>query len=455
MKNLILITATYFAFTEATPPSFAAIPAPTNASLLVPTSSDMATAPPPPNPGEPAGQWIDQLFVDTNSTSYNMSDTLGSSFSYLNITRNAAAASEPAAKRRKRDYEEEYGLHESTWANDTANIAYNISVDFSNCSTGLRYSTDVGVYTFTNGTTSNETTLKDMVADLWTLRHSTKTLNTRFANHTAMVAQLAMDEANAVLNNGLICKNSTSSVVTTALQPTDEIIHDELRHLLANPYSYWASVVLSAGTGAAAGAGIAAGLDYRFKGNVTAQNTIQTGTVVAVTIIIAGILNRMHEVGHLDNAQPIAQAAAAGARELVPQNVRQLVPAGREVVVQQVWLGWIRRAMLRMKQQQEALEERQEAMEEALSEAGVSIPGGSTRTSVEYPGGGRSSLGGESAGTQDPGTVEDLEACLDNVGAAEAATAVGEMKDPVLNLETINEVQEQLAKRNDDGSCGV
>lgn len=121
---------------------------------------------------------------------------------------------------------------------------------------------------------------------------------------------------------------------------------------------------------------------------MTAQNTIQTGTVVAVTIIIAGILNRMHEVGHLDNAQPIAQAAAAGARELVPQNVRGLVPVGREVVVQQVWLGWIRRTILRMKQQQEALEERQEAMEEAMSEAGVSIPGGSTRTSVEYSGGG-------------------------------------------------------------------
>ncbi|KAL2052886.1 hypothetical protein ABVK25_006826 [Lepraria finkii] len=108
-----------------------------------------------------------------------------------------------------------------------------------------------------------------------------------------------------------------------------------------------------------------------------------------------------------------------------------------------------------MKRQQEELEERQEAMEEALSDAGVSIPGGSTRTSVEYPGGGRSSLGGDSAGTQDPTTVEDLEACLDDVGAAEAATAVGEMKDPVLTLETIKEVQEQLAQRDDDGSCGV
>lgn len=39
-------------------------------------------------------------------------------------------------------------------------------------------------------------------------------------------------------------------------------------------------------------------------------------------------------------------------------------------------------------------------------------------------------MGGDSAGTQDPTTVEDLEACLDDVGAAEAATAVGEMKDP-------------------------
>ena len=460
MKLLCLPTATLFAFTIATSSSFPAFTASISPSLAV-TPSDAATPPPPPNDGESAGQWIDQLFEDTNSTSYNISSSPEMISSNPKISQFVKTASAPVGYKRKRSYEEGNGLHESIWTNDTANTAYNISVDFSKCSTGLHYSTDVGVYTFTNGTTTNSTTLKDLVADIWTLWHSRSTLNTRYANHTAVVAQLALNEANALLDKGLICKNKTQNAAAVALRPPeDEIIHEELRHLLANPYSYWTSVVLSAGSGAAAGAAVAAGLDYKFKGNVTAQNTIQTGAVVAVAILAAGILNRMHEVGHLDNAQPlaqgVAQGVAAGARQIVPPNIRQLVPAGREAVVQNVWLGWCRRGMQRLMRRQEAMEQQLEAMEEALSEAGVSIPASSARNSAEHPDPalGRVSVGASSQATE-PGTLADLEACLDEVGAAEAAAAVGDMTSAELNLETIDEVQEQLAQKKESGSCNV
>ena len=456
MKLLCLSTATLFAFTTATSSYSPAFTASIYPSLAV-TPSDAATPPPPPNDGESAGQWIDQLFEDTNSTSYNTSSSFELVSSNTNISQFVNTASPPVGYKRKRSYEEGNGLHESTWANDTANIAYNISVDLSKCSTGLHYSTDVGVYTFTNGTTTNSTTLKDLVADVWTLRHSRNTPNTRYANHTAVIAQLALNEANALLDKGLICKNKTQNAATVALRPPeDEIIHEDLRHLLANPYSYWASVVLSAGTGAAAGAALAAGLDYKFKGNVTAQNTIQTGAVVAVAILAAGILNRMHEVGHLDHAQPLAQGVAEGVQRIVPENIRQLVPAGREAVVQHVWLGWCRRTMQRVMQRQEAMEQQLEAMEEALSEAGVSIPAGSARNSVEIPEpGDRVTSVGASSQATEPGTVADLEACLDEVGAAEAAAAVGDMTSAELNLETINEVQEQLAQKDKNGECNV
>ncbi|KAL2039040.1 hypothetical protein N7G274_008089 [Stereocaulon virgatum] len=457
MKFLCLSIATLFAFTTAISSSFPAFTAATSPSLAV-TPSDAATPPPPPTDGESAGQWIDQLFDDTNSTSYNTSSPPELVFSNINISRVVNTASAPGGYNSKRSYEEGNGLHESTWTNDTANIAYNISVDFSKCSTGIRYSTDVGVYTFTNGTTTNSTTLEDLVADVWTLRHSRSTPNTRYANHTAVVAQLALNEANALLDKGLICKNKTQNAAAVALRPPeDEIIHEELRHLLANSYSYWTSVILSSGSGAAAGAAIAAGLDYKFKGNVTAQNTIQTAAVVAVAILAAGILNRMHEVGHLDNAQPlaqgVAQGVAQGAQRIVPENIRQLVPAGREAVVQNVWLGWCRRAMQRVMRRQEAMEQQLEIMEEALSEAGVSIPDESARNSVENPGldGGMTSVGASSQATE-PGTVADLEACLDEVGAAQAAAAVGDMTSGELTLETIHEVQEQ---RQQSGSCGV
>ena len=397
---------------------------------------DTAAGPPPPDPGESAGQWIDQLFADTNSpksSAPNSTLVLGS-------------------KQRKRDYVEAYGLHESVWANDTAKTSYNMSVDFSNCSTGLRLSSNVGVYTFTNGTTSNDTTLKDMVIDLWSLRHSVNTPNTRYANHIAVVAQLAMDEANQVLKNGLICQNASANAnvsgAATTIDTTGEIIHNELRKLLANVWSYWASVVLSAGTGAACGIAVAAGMDYRFEGNVTAKNTIQTGTVVAITILIAGVLNRMHEVGRLDRADRLPIVAANAVNNLVP-----IVPGAREAVAQSTFLATVRRSLQRVAS-------RQSHIEQALTEAGVPVEGsaheaaGAALDNLEagVSGAGTSSAG---AGASNLGDVPNTEGCLSETQAAEAAEVVGQMTDASLGLEAMEEIQEQLAGRTEDGGCGV
>ena len=414
-----------------------------------------AAAPPPPDPGESAGQWIDQLFADSNST--NSSAILSAHGAFAtsnesNITVNPAILSGPGSKKRKRDYVEEYGLHESIWANDTAKISYNISVDFSNCSTGLRLSSNVGVYTFTNGTTSNDTTLKDMVLDLWSLRHSVNTPNTRYANHTAVVAQLAMDEANQVLKNGLICQNASASAnlsgVATTVDSTGEIIHNELRKLLANAWSYWASVVLSAGAGATCGIAVSAGMDLRFNGNVTAKNTIQTGTVVAITIMIAGILNRMHEVGQLDRAARLP-VVAANAQAVAVNAVNNLVPAipgAREAVVQNTFVAAMRRSLSRVAS-------RQGHMEQALSEAGVPVEG----SAIEAVGDALDNLeaGVSGAGTSGVGGVPNAEGCLSEVQAAEAAEVVGQMADASLGLEAMEEIQEQLAEHKEDGSCGV
>ncbi len=436
--------------TALTPSSFPSTPGPLASSLSASAAYDMAAAPPPPSSGESAGQWIDQLFDNANST-YNsaINNTLGFSGSVISnessITTNSTTVSEPGQKKRKRDYVEAYGLHESIWANDTAKIAYNISVDLSNCSTGLRLSTDIGVYTFTNGTTTIDTTLKAMVTDLWSLKHSVNTPNTRYANHTAVVAQQAMDEANQVLKNGLICQNATASAnpsgVITTVDPTGEIIHAELRKLLANTYSYWTSVLLSAGAGAVGGVSVAAVMDFVFKGNVTAENTIQTGTVVALTVLIAGILSRLHEIGRLDNVQRLPAAVAVNinnAANMVPG-----VPGAREAVAQNVFIAAARRTIQRIASQQRN-------MEQALSEAGVSVSG-SAREAVEDA---LEDLEAGAAGVSVAGT-SSVGPCLSEVEAAEAAEMVSQMRDADLGLEAMEEIQEQLAGRSEDGSCGV
>ncbi len=327
-------------------------------------------------------------------------------------------------------YTNSYGLHQSSWdeETDSGTISYNISADFSNCSTGLRLGTDIGVYTFTNGTTTNATDLRDMVADLYTLRHSRQSPNPNYANHTAAVARLALNEANQLLNSGLICPNASTTTTT------DLILHQELRHLLTNKHSYWTAVILSAAGGAAVGGSVAAVTDVIFNGNVTAQNVVQTAIVIGAVVIIGGILTRLDQVGRLDRAESIAHS--------VTSNVRDIVPQSREAVVQNAYVGWARRMMQRIVRQQ---------VEEALSEHGIGSAAGSVVTS---PGGG-SVTPGSAHSFPETGTPDSTAfgSCLSEMEAAQAGSAVGEMSDVTLDLETIQEVMEQLGPRDAQGSC--
>ncbi|KAL9067933.1 MAG: hypothetical protein Q9161_006552 [Pseudevernia consocians] len=370
------------------------------------SSPDAVLSLPPQPAGESLSSFLDQLFSDNTGNSSQNTSFAGSK--YKRAFANADATN---------PYTDSYGLHQSCWDDNTGSgtITYNISVDFSNCGTGLNFGTDIGVYTFTNGTTTNNTDLRDMVADLYSLRHSRQSPNPNYANHTAVVAQLALKEANQLLNDGLICQNTSSTAQTEA------VVHDELRHLLNNKHSYWTAVILSAAGGAIVGGSVAAVSDLVFNGNVTAENVVQTAIVIGAVVFIGGIVTRCDQVGRLDRA------------ENVVTTVREVVPRGREAIVQNAYISWARRQMQRIARQQ---------VEEAMSEAGIGSVAGSAATTPHTPGSLPDSPGFGTADT-----------CLSDLEAGQAASAIGEMSDVSLDLEPIQEVFEQLGVRDEQGGC--
>lgn len=376
---------------------------------------------------QPAGQYmgtfLDQLFSDETGSFHNNTSFNGSS-SKRGLDTVDTTTVDPATTS---PYTNSYGLRQSSWdeETDSGTVKYNISADFSTCSTGLRLGTDIGVYTFTNGTTTNTTQLRDMVYDLYTLRHSRDSPNPNYANHTAAVAQLAFEEGSQLLGSGLICQNSSTPT------QTDLIIHQELRHLLGNKHSYWATVLLSVAGGAVLAGGIAAAVDQVFTGNVTAHNVVQTALVVGSVITISGILTRLDQIGRLDRAEAVAH----NVREMVP------LPQGREAIVQNVYLGWARRQIQRIVRRQ---------VEETLSQHGVSSAAGSNPGSMPVTPGSLPVTPGSLPNS--PGS-EAFGSCLSELEAGEATSALGDMTDVTLNLEPIQEILEQLGPRDEQGSC--
>ena len=435
MLNSISIMIGSLGLSQALSP--AVFPEIQNSSLSGLTASDMAGGPPPPSPGESAGQWIDQLF-NLSTNIYN--GTVGNTFSFSesNFTINHAAASETGSNKRRRYYEESYGLHESIWTNETAKTEYNISVDLSSCSTGLRLWTDVGVYTFVNGTTSDNTTLRGLVSDIWGLRDlgdSIYTPNARYANHTAFLAQQALGEANQLLNNGLICQNGTASANSTAIQATvettGEIIHADLRRLLANNWSYWTAVILSTAVGAVCGGAIAAVTDLAFYRDVVPENVVQTAFVIGAVVLLSGILTRMHEVGRLDQAERLPAAAQA-----VAANAARVIPGGREAVIQNIFIAYCRRTIQRIRGRQRNIASDVQAVGQDLQDL-AAVEAALSAVDTESV-----------AGTE-------MHSCISDLDATEAVQAIGQMSDPNLQIETAAEVMEQLAGRTEDGGCAV
>ncbi|KAL8782557.1 MAG: hypothetical protein Q9213_005282 [Squamulea squamosa] len=410
------------------------------AASLTPSDASLST-PPPPAIGQSVSQWIDQIFEDLDETSTTATD------------QTAATA--------KRGYSASNGIHTSTWTNDTEKISYNITVDLSHGCSGLNYTTDVGVYTFTNGTTTNETMLVDMVKDLWSLHRAHRRVQDYAANHTAVIAQLALDEANQLLSSGLICGRNQTTGPITDLAVANQ--HNELRHLLQNRWSYWAAVFLAAPIGALAGAGIAAISDLVFKGDVNAENVVQTAVVIGVATIIGGILSRMHEIGRLDRAENVANRVQRA-------NVR----AG-EVVAHNVAMGWGRRMIQRVIRRNV-----EEAISDIMSSANPgSIPDPGTPLDPNTPLGtprdpntplnpgtpldpgspldpNVGTPGSTQRGTTTPGTgtSRSLNVCLKEEDATAAALALGDMSSREFELRTEAEVARVMAERG-EGDCNV
>lgn len=420
MKYLFALAATCIAFATGAPQnSIVALNAPVNiltAPLPSGTGSFASLLTFPQQPAEDSvGQFLDRLFDEGDTA----------------VVADPAITSKRAVP--KSTYSQSYGLHTSKWENatDGKTVSYNISVDFSKCGHGVKLTDDVGVYTFTNGTTSNTTTLRDLVMDVWSLRHRRehKAINLKYNNHICTNADAALAEANQALTDYLICKP------TTDVTPTQDLVHNELRRLLYNPYSYWTSVIGNFGVGAAAGGGIAAVMDHFFQGNVSAQNVVQTATVVGAAGVIGGIWARCHDAGHLDGTQRVAQNAQQAGQavgQVVGQNLAQLVPGGREAVVQNVFMGVARRAIARVVRSR---------VEEAVSQAASSIPGS--------PGG---SVPGSGQGT--PMSAADQQ-CLTEDVAAQAATEIGNMVAPELELSSISEIEVAEASNGPRGDCNV
>ena len=98
----------------------------------------------------------------------------------------------------KREYVNCSKVHTSIYTNDTEKATYNITIDMSSRPTGVRLDSSVGDWTLTTGETILNITLRQIVYEIYTLRHTRKAINFRYANHTLFNAQAATDEMNAV-----------------------------------------------------------------------------------------------------------------------------------------------------------------------------------------------------------------------------------------------------------------
>ena len=380
-------------------------------------------APPPPAAGESVDEWLSQLFGPLDGSSSNSTNTTNTTLtprSSQYVTRDTASVGE---------YREYSGIHELTWANETTKTSYNLSMDLSDSCIGLNLSSEIGVYTFTNGTTTDQTLLKDIIGDVWILKPTPADRRRRWANHTATLAQIALDEANAVLNSGLICENytATQALAKAASGQTDlNPVHDELRHLLSSAWSYWTATLISTLFGAALGASLAAGIQHHFSGNITSQNVVQTATVVGATVLIGGILMRLHENGQIDQMGHIANNGALVGRQAVLQNAH--IARWRQVFAE------IRRGSV------------DRAWDSAASRdaTGFSVDG---QTS---PG----SLAGGLSAPGTPGRSSGQYICLSDQQAVDALRALGEMSSDDMRLRMMATIQEVELDRMENGEAG-
>ena len=119
---------------------------------------------------------------------------------------------------------------------------FNITTDFGFCKQSIVTGTDIGVYTYVNGTVSNETTMRDAAFDLIPLiNRSNYTDTQKQTDHLIVQAQASYDEhKQGLLKVANFCAAAGQSTLTPG-QSTDppsndtqkvEFVYDELRRKL-------------------------------------------------------------------------------------------------------------------------------------------------------------------------------------------------------------------------------
>lgn len=391
---------------------------------VAPRSNGNNLAPPPPAVGESVDQWLDQLFGPIESPSSNSSNIT------LSARSNAFAERDNSYTGGYREYN---GIHELSWINESSKTSFNLTMDVSKSCTGLNLSSEIGLYTFTNGTTMAHTQLKDIISDVWSLAPTPSDRRRRWANHTEVLAQMAQSEADEILQSTLICqKKSATEVMVNAASGDFDMnpVHEDLRHLLsASGWSYWTATIISTIVGAGIGASLAAGLQHHFSGNITQQNVVQTAAVVGATVLIGGILMRLHENGRIDRLAEIA-------------NKYQ----GRQILLENTYIARLRAAVA---------EVRRQSVDRAWGGAVGQDAEGSNVDGQTTPGslGGFSNLGGFTPqGTPRKNSGQFL--CLSDQEAVEAMRALGQMTNKELQLRMLDTIHEYQMQRLENGEAG-
>ncbi|KAL8919489.1 MAG: hypothetical protein Q9208_006774 [Pyrenodesmia sp. 3 TL-2023] len=117
-----------------------------------------------------------------------------------------------------------------TWAPPASEVApgFNISMDASGCGESGNKSTIAGIYTYSNGTTADDVTVGDILADLKEIMRDAPNLyiaENVMSKHTLAAARTVQATSNKLLDGGLLCKTATKT-------SSSEIVHNELRRLL-------------------------------------------------------------------------------------------------------------------------------------------------------------------------------------------------------------------------------
>ena len=133
----------------------------------------------------------------------------------------------------------------SQFANFSDNFHYNVTMDLGYCKTSIRTSTDIGTYTFVNGTTTESTRFDDMTNDIRTLVNPLNYSDTEIINdHIANQGLLLLEDINrglayiprfCQLRNqaylGAVDVSTTPNDENTAINSVKPV-HDELRRRL-------------------------------------------------------------------------------------------------------------------------------------------------------------------------------------------------------------------------------